>query len=186
MEDDEFGRIADVAFEKYDSALVNYFGLSDALADDVTDLLKLENTTLAWRRNFIRVSVALVEGYCHCFREMTLSVLPVKDAGLSSKEKKALNAESSCNTVQRIKYSITAFHKTFDLNPMPKFSDQGWINSRSVIVKRHTLMHPQIASDMVISEQEWIGLRAGVMWTFGALFTAMNTLRDNALTASEK
>ena len=49
-------------------ALDNYLDLSSVLQADMSALLDCETGTQHWRRNFIRVSASLIEGYAHCIR----------------------------------------------------------------------------------------------------------------------
>ena len=53
-----------------DAAFDNYFALSDVLRSDLIALLDSELASQHWRRNYIRVSASLIEGYAHCLREM--------------------------------------------------------------------------------------------------------------------
>lgn len=53
-----------------DAAFDNYFALSNELREDLSALLDSESDSQHWRRNYIRVSASLIEGYAHCFREM--------------------------------------------------------------------------------------------------------------------
>lgn len=48
-----------------DAAFENYFALSYLLRDDLVALLETESESQHWRRNYIRVSASLVEGYAH-------------------------------------------------------------------------------------------------------------------------
>ena len=49
-----------------DAAFDNYFALSDVLRSDLIALLDSESASQHWRRNCIRVSASLIEGYAHC------------------------------------------------------------------------------------------------------------------------
>jgi hypothetical protein len=166
---------------RFDGALVNYFNLSDKLADDVTDLLDSRKDSQSWRRNFIRTSVALAEGYCHCFRDMANSAMPAmsqRASTLTKGELKVLDNERNCDAIPRIQDSITAFHKMFGLLPIPVFNVEPWISGRAVIGKRHTFMHPKIGQDLDLTEDEWLKLDAGIQWLFAVLFGAVRQMAD--------
>ena len=51
---------------RMDAAFDNYFAHSDVLRSDLIALLDSESASQHWRRNCIRVSASLIEGYAHC------------------------------------------------------------------------------------------------------------------------
>jgi hypothetical protein len=55
---------------KFDAAFDNYLSLSNILKEDMNALLHEERSDQYWRRTFIRLSGAFLEGYAHCLREM--------------------------------------------------------------------------------------------------------------------
>ena len=49
--------------EQMAAAIDNYFSLSDVLREDLLALLETESDSQHWRRNYVRVSSSLIEGY---------------------------------------------------------------------------------------------------------------------------
>ena len=65
-----------------EDAFDNYFALSEVMAGDLKQLLAMDVEAAHFRRNFIRSSAALFEGYAHCLREMcVLSLSPQERRG---------------------------------------------------------------------------------------------------------
>ena len=55
---------------RLDAAFHNYLKLTALLHEDLEAMLSTEETSLHWRRNFVRASAALLEGHAHCLRQM--------------------------------------------------------------------------------------------------------------------
>jgi hypothetical protein len=54
------------------AAFNNFIDLGFILMSDILELTETdyESRSPSWRRNYIRTSIALIEGYGHCLREM--------------------------------------------------------------------------------------------------------------------
>jgi hypothetical protein len=99
-------------------ALDNYLDLSSVLQADMSALLDCETETQQWRRNFIRVSASLIEGYAYCLRELcAVSFKCSTVPKITKKETKVIESEKECSAVDRIKFSLRAAYKLFELTP---------------------------------------------------------------------
>jgi hypothetical protein len=79
--------------QRLDEAVDNYLRISNLLRDDLIALLDVEDETPAWRRNFVRVGAALIEGHTHCLREISLVAMACEPTKISRKESQALQDE---------------------------------------------------------------------------------------------
>ena len=86
--------------EDMDAAFENYFALSNELREDLIALLDNESDSQHWRRNYVRVSASLIEGYAHCFREMCAVSFKCVTPELRSKEEQVLIAEKGLAPVR--------------------------------------------------------------------------------------
>jgi uncharacterized protein with von Willebrand factor type A (vWA) domain len=163
--------------QKMDAAFDNYFELSRILQNDMNALLDGENESESWRRNFIRASAALIEGYAHCLREMCAVSFECVAPELSKKETEVLRPESSLDANERIKLTLRAAYKLFELQPAPNFGGSEWLKAQRVLGKRHLLMHPKIPADLVITDQLWSELRTDVTWLMEQLFSIFSLLQ---------
>ena len=162
--------------EKMDSAVDNYLALSDILRPDLEAMLAQDDETSHWRRNFIRASAALLEGYIFCWREIASVGHEGSDPKLSGKENEALDSEANMPADKRFKLTLRAAFKRLDLEPIPDFGGSEWERSRIVFSKRHMLMHPKRPSELEISNEQWIELREGIIWLFEQTFSFMSLL----------
>jgi hypothetical protein len=162
-----------------DDAIENYLNLSPMLLADVDELLDLNKDSQPWRRNFIRASAALIEGYVHGLREICVIrlAMPKDDLKLSSRDKKALIDEESCSARQRLKSSIRAVHSCLELGAAPLFTGNGWINAVAFLDKRNYLMHPKNSADLDVPDKEWALLYQGVAWIFEQLFLVFDLIQ---------
>jgi hypothetical protein len=83
---------------------------------------------------------------------------------LLPKEREVLRSEAAGNTSERIKLVLRAAYKLFGVQPMPNFGGEDWVKATALITKRHDLMHPKRAADLVISDASWADLNAGTAW----------------------
>ena len=156
--------------ERLDSAFTNYFAMSQVLSEDLSSLLDAESESQHWRRNFVRASAALLEGYAHCLREMCLVGLDCVSPPVSGKEVAVLRSERGFDANDRFKLTIRAAYKMFELHPMPDFGGPEWLRAQGVLEKRHRLMHPKVPSDLEVPDALWSELRASVTWLMKQLF----------------
>lgn len=156
--------------EQMDAAFDNYLALSDVLMDDLNALLESESNSQHWRRNFIRVSASLIEGYAHCFREMCVVGLVCTAPEINQKEKRVLLSEQSLDANERIKLTLRVAYKLFELQPAPNFGGSEWSRAKRVLEKRHLLMHPKNSEDLNISDELWKELREDAIWLIKQFF----------------
>jgi hypothetical protein len=164
--------------QKMDEAFDNYFELSKILQADLNDLLDGESDSQTWRRNFIRSSAALIEGYAHCLREVSSVSFECVSPELSKKEIGVLNSESGFDANDRIKLTLRAAYKLFELSPAPNFGGNEWPRAQKVLLKRHLLMHPKVPSDLEISDEAWSEIREDVLWIYEQLFSFFSLVQE--------
>ena len=162
--------ILPTAQERMDAAFDNYLALSDVLMEDLQSLLDSESESQHWRRNYIRVSASLIEGYAHCFREMCLVSFECVAPTIGKKEAEVLQSERSFDANERIKLTLRVAYKLFELKPEPNFGGHEWLRAQRVLTKRHLLMHPKSADDLQISDELWNELYDDVTWLIKQLF----------------
>lgn len=163
--------------EKMDAAFDNYFMLSDILQKELLALLNSEFNSQHWRRNYIRVSASLIEGYAHCLREMCAVSFECIAPEIGKEEAEVLGSERNFNANERIKLTLRAAYKLFELQPAPNFGGSEWARAQRVLEKRHLLMHPKTPTDLQISDELWNELRDDVTWLIEQLFNFMSALK---------
>lgn len=163
--------------ERMDEAVDNYFALSNELRGDLIALLDSESDSQHWRRNYVRVSASLIEGYAHCFREMCAVSLECISHELSSKEELVLISEKRLSANERIKRTLRVAYKLFELQPAPNFGGPEWRRAQRVLEKRHLLMHPKTLNDLYVSDKLWSELRDDVTWLIEQLFSFVAALQ---------
>ena len=164
--------------EKMDAAFDNYFELSNLLRDHLHALLDSESDSQHWRRNYIRVSASLIEGYTSCLREMCAVSFECISPEISKKDKEVLLSEFNFEANERVKRNLRVAYKLFELQTPPNFGCTEWPRAQRVLAKRHLLMHPKTPADLNISDELWYELRDDVTWLIEQLF--------NFIAASEK
>ena len=160
-----------------DAAFDNYFALSDVLREDLLALLGTESDSQHWRRNYVRVCASLIEGYAHCLREMCAVSFACVAPEISEKEAEVVRSERSFNANERIKLTLRAAYKLFELQPAPNFGGHKWPRAQRVLERRHLLMHPKTPADLEISNELWLELRDDVTWLVGQLFNFIAALQ---------
>jgi len=133
--------------DKLERALLNFLSLSTVLDNDLCDLLKHDYKSDSWKRNIIRSSVTLIEGYCHCFKEFCQVALDT-GAQLSEKRLKAIVNEGGCSATERIKLTIQSSYDVFEIEQNSGFSCEEWRKAKDAIEKRSKLMHPKTVEDL--------------------------------------
>ena len=161
-----------------DAAFDNYLALSSILRADLAALLDSETDSQSWRRNFIRVSASLIEGYAHCFREMCAVSFECIAPELNSKEREVLCSERNCSANERIKLTLRLAYKLFELEPAPNFGGPEWPRAQRVLLKRHALMHPKAPTDLEVPNDLWLELRDDVTWLVEQLFNFVAALNE--------
>jgi hypothetical protein len=153
-----------------DRAFANYLKLTEALRQDLYELMAEEHASLQWRRNFVRASAALLEGHAHCLRRMCAVGVNLSPSSFSKKELRAIENECGISANERLKWRLRAAYKLFELKPPPRFDSGNWNNAQKVMLKRHKLMHPQRPSDLGIANTTWRALRRGIIWLMEQFF----------------
>lgn len=161
-----------------DAAFDNYLAMSPLLRGDMEALLDQESDSQQWRRNFIRASAALLEGYAHCLREMCAVGDSCDSPTLSSKESGVVHSEKGFDANERLKYTLRAAYKRFELTPMPDFGGTEWTRAQRILVKRHLLMHPKSPADLEVSNDFWSEAREDVAWLFEKFFNLFKLLQE--------
>jgi hypothetical protein len=164
--------------ELMDAAFDNYFALSDMLMDDLNALLESESNSQHWRRNFIRVSASLIEGYGYCLREMCAVSFVCVAPEISQKEEKVLRSEQALEANERIKRTLRVAYKLFELQPAPNFGGSEWPRAKRVLQKRHLLMHPKSTDDLDISDDLWKELREDATWMIKQFFDFISAMQQ--------
>lgn len=156
--------------QRMDAFFHNYFALSRVIQADMTALLDGENNTQHWRRNFIRATAALIEGYANCLRDMCVISFECVAPEIGKKETEILESERNFDANERLKLTLRAAYKLFELEPAPNFGDKEWSRAQQVLCKRHLLMHPKTPVDLEIAEELWNEIRDGITWLIKQLF----------------
>ena len=112
-----------------EAAFDNYCALSDVLREDLLALLETESDSQHWRRNYVRVSASLIEGNAHCLREMCAVSFECVAPEISEKEAEVVRSDRNFNANERIKLTLRAAYKLFELKPAPNLKSPtscGW------------------------------------------------------------
>lgn len=161
-----------------DAAFENYLALSAVLREDLLVLLDSESNSQCWRRNFVRASASLIEGYVHCLREMCAVSFECTAPQISSAQADVIRSERSFNGNERLKFTLTAAHALFELQPGPNFGGSDWVRARRVLARRNLLMHPKTPTDLCIPDSLWAELRDDVTWLLTQLFNVIAALQE--------
>lgn len=161
-----------------DAAFDNYFAMSDALRDDVEAVLRCDDGSQSFRRNFVRAACALGEGNSACFREICAIGLETGPGDLSEMEVSALQDERSMSSAARAKFTLRAAYKMLQLPLPPNFGDIGWNNAQILLAKRDCLMHPKSVEDLEITDVQWAKVYEGAQWLFTQLFGLVEQLQQ--------
>ena len=162
---------------RMDAAFDRYFVMSDALRNDLEAILRSDDGSQSFRRNFIRAACALGEGYAGCFREICAIGLETGPGDLTSNEVKALQDERALDSVERTKFSLRAAYKMLQLPAPPNFAEKGWANAQVLLTKRDGLMHPKSMDDLTVDDAHWEEIYKGTGWLFSQLFGLVDQLR---------
>jgi hypothetical protein len=163
---------------RMNAAFDNYLALSDLLMSDGLLLLEMDQTDARWQRIFIRTAAALVEGYSHCFREMAAVGLECDSSAIPNKEREVLATEISMGTSDRIKLTLRATYRMFNLTPMPDFGSENWSNAKLALEKRHVLMHPKTVADLEIPPGLWERIHSGLSWLIEQHFNVITAIHE--------
>ena len=164
--------------QKMDAAFRNYLSLSPILQGDLAALLATETNASHWRRNFMRASAALIEGYVHCLCDMCAISFECITSEISKDEAEVLKSAGNFSANDRVKFTLRVAYKLFQLSPSPQFSGNEWPCAQRVLRKRHGLMHPKTPEDLEISDELWTELREDVMWLFKQFFDFFALLKE--------
>lgn len=158
--------------------LNNYLNLSEILSSDLMEITENESNDESWKRNYIRVVSALLEGDSYCFKQMSVIGLECESPTITKKEEKALKSGIGFTAIEQIKLVLRATYKMFNLGTPPDFSAQEWKDSITFFNKRHSLMHPKSPSDLEIPDSEWPNIRNGANWLIKQHFNITKLIYD--------
>lgn len=158
------------AKQRLNEALTDYFQLSATLATDLEVLLSQYSDSAAWKRNFVRVTMALLEGYGHSFRRICAVGLESDLQELSRKEILILRKDRSFAVNERLKHTLLAAYKLFDLESEPSFDGKEWFQALRLMKKRDQIVHAKLLIDLDVPEDKWQQLYDGTLWLI-SLFT---------------
>lgn len=164
--------------QRMDTAFDNYLQLSRILEADMTALLDSECEDQHWRRNFIRSAAALIEGHAYCLREMCAVSFECVAPELTKKEEDVLRAEEPFGAAERMKLTLRAAYKLFELTPAPNFGGNEWPKAQRVLAKRHLLMHPKTPADLAVSDSSWNDIRTDITWLIEQFFNFLSPLQE--------
>lgn len=114
------------AQERMNQTFANYLNLAEILSSDLLEMVESEMNHETWKRNYIRVVAALIEGDSFCFRRMAAVGLEFDASCLTENERKALRSGVSFSATDQIKLVLRATYKMFDLGKPPDFSGEDW------------------------------------------------------------
>ncbi|MEO0435722.1 MAG: hypothetical protein AAF098_02300 [Pseudomonadota bacterium] len=156
--------------QRLNEALDDYFDLSATLNTDLNALLSQSLNSAPSRRNFVRVTMALLEGYGHSFRRICAVGLESELQELSRKEILILRKDRSFAVNERLKHTLLAAYKLFDLDMEPSFEGKQWFQALRLMKKRDQIVNAKLLIDLDVPEEKWQQLYDGTLWLIG-LFT---------------
>ena len=163
---------------KMDQAFENYLSLSNELLSDGEYILNIESDDISWKRNFIRTVVSIIEGYSHCFRQITVIGVEIGAGNLTKKEIDVLYNEEKYSLCERIKLTLKGIYKIVGIKPLPNFGTEEWRRAMKALEKRNSLTHPKSIVDLEISENTWDPIRTGLTWLFEQHSTLMKSIYE--------
>jgi hypothetical protein len=83
---------------------------------------------------------------------------------LTMKEKDVLRSDDQFAASDRIRLTLRAAYKLFQLVPAPNFGGQEWSRAQRIFRKRNSLMHPTTPSDLAVADELWGEIREDVTW----------------------
>ena len=149
---------------RLDAAFGNYLQLTDALRDDLTQMLASESAAQHWRRNFVRASVAMLEGHAYSLRQICAVALRCHAPPISAKERRAIRDDSGFDANNRLKLTLRAAYKLHSLSPLPQFGGSEWRQAQKLMKKRHRLMHPTSPRDLGMADSTWRDYKRSIIW----------------------
>jgi hypothetical protein len=162
---------------RFEQAIDNYLELSAVLQNDFNALLDQDDGSQRWRRNFIRESASLIEGYTSCIGELGKIGLDCPEAPpITEKQRNAIQLERSCRTNDRIRLTALGVHSLFNLPPL-EFGVRGWVQAQLLFDKRDELMHPKNPTHMEVSDALFAEVHDGAVWLMAHLFGFFSSLQ---------
>ena len=105
---------------RMNQAFDNYFPVSEALNSDVNMFLNIDKFDLrkepdiSRKRNFVRVLVAVIEGYSNMIRQIAEIEFNNNPYELSNNEKRAIICGVASDSRERIKFTLSGSYKIFN------------------------------------------------------------------------
>ena len=176
---------------RMNQAFDNYFPVSEALNSDVAMFLDIDDSDLtkepdiSWKRNFVRVLAAVIEGYSNMLRQIAVIEFEYKPYELSNKEQLAIVSGDASNTRERIKYILSGSYKIFNL-PSPDFGTEYWVAAQEGLKRRDHLMHPKSPADLEMVSESWSRIYAGLVWLLEQHYKFIQHLHEWNIKNSKK
>ena len=154
---------------RMNQAFANYFPVSEALRSDAVMFFDIDNADLtkepdiSWKRNFVRIFAAVIEGHSNMIRQIAAIELECKPKDLSKMEQKVLTSGDAKNTRERIKHTLSGSYKVFNF-PLPDFGTEDWVTAQEGLKRRDHLMHPKSPADLEIDSDSWTRSYKGLVW----------------------
>ena len=159
-----------------DSAFDNYLQLTDLLRDDLNQMLDSEVNAQHWRRNFVRASVAMLEGHAYSLRQICVVALRCEAPSITGKERRAIQEERAFDTNDRFKLTLRAAYKLHSFKPLPRFDGGEWRQACKLMRKRHRLMHPRNPRDLGMADSTWKSYKRSIVWLTRQFFLFLELL----------
>lgn len=150
--------------QQMSDAFNNYIDLAYVLVEDLDKLTENEENSASWRRNYVRIATSLIEGYGHCFRELSAVALKLEHPPISKLEENAIKSGFGLTSPERAKLTLSATYKLFDISSLPNFEDYEWDKAMEIFEKGNQIMHPKTCDDLEISDESFSKLRESANW----------------------
>ena len=154
---------------RMNQAFEDYFIVTKELNSDVEMFLNNDDSDLtkepdsSWKRNFVRVLAAIIEGHSNMMRQIAENEFNNNPFELSKKEKQAIICGVASNSRERIKFTLSGSFKIFNF-PTPDFGTEKWVNAQEGLQKRDHLMHPKSPADLELVSDSWTRIYYGLVW----------------------
>lgn len=143
--------------EAVDSAIKHYLEISKHLKLDLDAILEMnqEASSQPWRRNIIRATWSLVDGYVYSLQKICARANDLLGVELSKPQAQAISHGKQSHK-EMIKHTILAAEKIFEIGLNIDFSSSlEWRGVVRSIELRHEIVHPKELQDFVVTDDRW-------------------------------
>ncbi|MEM1144412.1 MAG: hypothetical protein AAGI88_17670 [Pseudomonadota bacterium] len=165
--------------QKLKEALDDYFDVCVALQADLQDLLNTETASAAWRRNFVRVSMTVLEGHAQSFRRLCSVALECDSPELTRKEVLLLRKERAFSVNERLKLTLNVAYKLFELEPASGLDGHEYFAALRLMKKRQEILQPKVLRDLDLGEDTWVEVYESTKWLLGLFDGFSCALRES-------